>query len=148
MVEHKLVTGLVLDSNNKPDPICKPCIAGKMSANPFPFSTNHNCSPLALVHSDLHGPLPVATHQGYKYWITFIDDSTHFRSIYLLKSKSQAFEALKDYKAWAENQLSAKILELQNNKGGEYMSKEFLQFTTQHGIQRHYLTQNQHDLAE
>jgi len=35
IVEHKLVTGLVLDSDNKPDPICEPCIAGKMSANPF-----------------------------------------------------------------------------------------------------------------
>ena len=117
MVEHKLVTGLVLDSDNKPDPICELCIAGKMSANPFPLSANHNRSPPALAHSDLHEPLPVATHQGYKYWITFIDDSTCFRSIHLLKSKSQAFEAFKDYKAWAENQLSAKILELQDDKG-------------------------------
>ena len=126
MVQHKLVTGLILDSDNKPDPICEPCIAGKMSANPFPSSANHNCSPLALVHSDLHGPLPVATHQGYKYWITFIDDSTHFRAVYLLKNKSQAFEVFKEYKAWAENQLSTKILKLQDNKGGEYMSREFL----------------------
>jgi len=53
MVEHKLVTELVLDSDNKPDPICELCIAGKMSANPFPPSVNHNRSPLALVHSDL-----------------------------------------------------------------------------------------------
>jgi len=136
MIEHKLVTGLVLDSDNKPDPICEPCIAEKISANPFPPSANYNRSPLALVHSDLHGPLSVTTHQGYKYWIIFIDDSTHFRSIHLLKSKSQTFEAFKYYKVWAENQLSAKILELQNNKGSEYMSKEFLQFTIQHSIQR------------
>jgi len=124
------------------DLICELCIAGKMSANPFPPSANHNRFPLALVHSDLYEPLPVATHQGYKYWITFIDDSTRFRSIHLLKSKSQTFKVFKDYKAWAENQLSAKILELQDDKGGEYMSKEFLQFTTQYGIQRHYSTRN------
>jgi len=99
MVEHKLVTELVLDSDNKPDPICEPCIAGKMSANLFSPSANHNRSPLALVHSDLHGPLLVVTHQDYKYWITFIDDSTRFRSIHLLKSKSQTFEVFKDYKA-------------------------------------------------
>jgi len=67
MVEHKLVTGLVLDSDNKPDLICELYIAGKMSANPFPPSANYNHSPLALVHSNLHRPLPVATHQGYKY---------------------------------------------------------------------------------
>jgi len=122
-----------------------------MSANPFPSSANHSCSPLALIHSDLHGLLPVATHQGYKYWITFIDDSTHFRAVYLLKNKSQAFEVFKEYKAWAENQLSTKILKLQDNKGGEYMSKEFLQFTAQHGIQRQHSTRNrpqQNGLAE
>jgi len=99
MVEHKLVTELVLDSDNKPDPICEPYIAGKMSANLFPPLANHNRFPLALVHSDLHGPLLVVTHQDYKYWITFIDDSTRFRSIHLLKSKSQTFKVFKDYKA-------------------------------------------------
>ena len=151
MIEHKMVTGLVLESNSNPDPICEPCIAGKMSANPFPPSANHNCLPLALVHSDLHGPFSVATHQGYKYWITFIDDSTHLRAAYLLKTKSQAFEAFKEYKAWTEKQLSAKILELQDDKGDEYMSREFLQFTTQHGIQRRHSTWNrpqQNGLAE
>ena len=51
MVEHKLVTRLVLDFDNKPDPICEPCIARKMSANLFLPSANHNRSPLALVHS-------------------------------------------------------------------------------------------------
>ena len=57
----------------------------------------------------------------------------------------------KEYKAWAENQLSTKILELQDDKGGEYMSKEFLQFTAHHGIQRRYSTRNrpqQNGLAE
>ena len=42
MVQHKLVTGLVLNSDNKPDPICEPCIAGKMSANPFPSLASSN----------------------------------------------------------------------------------------------------------
>ena len=99
MIQQQLVTGLVLDSDNKPNSICKPCIAGKMSANPFPLSANHNCSLLALIHSDLYGPLPVATYQGYKYWIIFIDDVICFRAVYLLKNKSQAFKVFKEYKA-------------------------------------------------
>ena len=118
MVEHKLVTGLVLDSDNKPDPICEPCIAEKMSANSFPSSANHNRSPLALVHLDLHGPLPVATHQGYKYWITFIDDSTRFRSIHLLKSKSQAFEAFKDLQSMGRKPAECKDLRASGQQRG------------------------------
>lgn len=44
------------------------------------------------------------------------------------------------YKTQAKNQLNAKILELQDKKEREYMSNDFLQFTTQHGIQRYHLT--------
>ena len=38
MLRHNLVTGLTLESSAKPDPICEPCLAGKMHANPFPSS--------------------------------------------------------------------------------------------------------------
>ena len=62
MVKKELVTGLKISSEASPDPICEPCLAGKMSANPFPPSTSHTRAPLELVHSDLHGPMPVITH--------------------------------------------------------------------------------------
>ncbi|KAF7773639.1 hypothetical protein Agabi119p4_5806 [Agaricus bisporus var. burnettii] len=107
-----------------------------MHSLPFPSSLNHNRSPLELVHSDLHGPLPVASRSGYKYWITFIDDATRFRAVYLLKAKSEAFEAFKVYKSWAETQLGVKLRALQDDKGGEYMSKAFISFTELAGIER------------
>jgi len=78
IIEHRLVTGLKLDSHAKPDPICEPYITRKMLSNFFLFSLNHNCS---LIYLDLHGLLPIATHQGYKYWITFINDATHIWTI-------------------------------------------------------------------
>jgi transposase InsO family protein len=146
-----LITGLKLNSDASPDPICEPCLAGKMHALPFRFSLSHNCSPLELVHSDLHGLLPVATHSGYKYWITFIDNATCFRAVYLLKAKSEAFKAFKVYKSWAENQLGVKLRALQDNKGSEYMSKAFLAFTEAAGIERRHSTRNrpqQNGLAE
>ncbi|KAF7779129.1 hypothetical protein Agabi119p4_3474 [Agaricus bisporus var. burnettii] len=122
-----------------------------MHSLPFPSSLNHNRSPLELVHSDLHGPLPVASHSGYKYWITFIDDATRFRAVYLLKAKSEAFEAFKVYKSWAETQLGVKLRALQDDKGGEYMSMAFISFTELAGIERRHSTRNrpqQNGLAE
>ncbi|KAF7783081.1 hypothetical protein Agabi119p4_2457 [Agaricus bisporus var. burnettii] len=151
MISKDLVSGLKLESNSSPDSICEPCLAGKMHSLPFPSSLNHNRSPLELVHSDLHGPLPVASHSGYKYWITFIDDATRFRAVYLLKAKSEAFEAFKVYKSWAETQLGVKLRALQDNKGGEYMSKAFISFTELAGIERRHSTRNrpqQNGLAE
>jgi hypothetical protein len=42
MIREGMVTGLVLDSKQQPDPICEPCLAGKMHSNP------HNIVPLVL----------------------------------------------------------------------------------------------------
>ena len=80
MQKGDLVTGMVINSEEQPDPICEPCLAGKMHSKPFPHSPNRTSQPLELVHSDLHGPLPVQTREGYRYWITFIDDCTSFRA--------------------------------------------------------------------
>ena len=60
MVKEHLVTGLQLDSDVQPNPVCEPCLSGKMHAHPFPSTGSVTFKPLELVHSDLHGPLPVA----------------------------------------------------------------------------------------
>ena len=54
LLKKKLVTGMTLDSSATPDPICEPCLAGKMHANPFPSSEYRAKRPLELVHSDVH----------------------------------------------------------------------------------------------
>ena len=133
-----MATGLVLKSKQQPDPICEPCLAGKMHSNPFPTSQSRTSAPLELVHSDLHGPLPTQTPSGHRYWVTFIDDYTRYRCVVFLKKKSDAFNAFKDYKAMVENQLGLKIKALQDDKGGEYMSNAFLRFTDQCGIVRRH----------
>jgi len=118
MQKDALVTGMTFASSHKPDIVCEPCLGGKMHSNPFPSSPSCSTKPLELVHSDLHGPLPVATREGYRYWITFLDDATSYRAAMRLKRKSQALEAFKLFKATAENQLDMKIKELQDDKGG------------------------------
>ena len=142
MINEELVTGLVLDTKQQPDPICEPCLAGKMHSNPFPNSQSHYSEPLELIHTDLHGPLPVATPEGYRYWIIFIDACKRFRVGVLLKKKSDAFKAFKLFKAYAENQLGCKIKAMQDDKAGEYMSQEFIDFTDSCGIIRRHTTRN------
>ena len=78
-----LVTGFKLDSQADPDPVCEACKAGKMHADPFPPSSSRASKPLQLVHSDVHGPVKVSTHQGYRYWVTFIDDFSCFKAVSL-----------------------------------------------------------------
>jgi len=76
---------MTFGSSTKPDIVCEPCLAGKMHSNPFLSSASHATQPLELVHSDLHGSLPVATREGYHYWMTFIDDATFHHAAMQLK---------------------------------------------------------------
>src|SRR5258708_4673110 len=140
MHKDSLVTGMTIGSSGKPDIVCEPCLAGKMHSNPFPSSPSRATQPLELVHMDLHGPLPVATREGYRYWMTFI--ATSHRAAMRLKRKSDAFGAFQTYKVFAENQLKAKIKELQDDKGGEFMSNAFIKFTDDCGIHSRHTTRN------
>src|SRR5260221_2308139 len=142
MQKEGLVQGLAFGPPTKPDIVCEPCLAGKMHSNPFPSSSSRATQPLELVHSDLHGPLPVATREGYRYWMTFIDDATSHRAAMQLKRKSDAFLAFQTYKAFAENHFQTKMKEFQDDKGGEYMSNAFIKFTDQCGIHRRHSTRN------
>jgi hypothetical protein len=74
--------------------------------------------------------------------MTFIDDASSHRAALRLKRKSDTFEGFKTYKSCAENQLDAKIKELQDDKGGEFMSNAFLKFTDECGIHRRHTTRN------
>ena len=99
MITKQLVTGIDIKSKKAPDPICEPCLSGKMNAKPFPSSTTCSSKPLELIHTDLHGPFKTRTVSGYRYWITFIDDYSRFRAVIFLKTKDEAFDAFLKYKA-------------------------------------------------
>ena len=141
MFNKGLVDGMAIDSNEKPDPICEPCLAGKMHSNPFSSSENRAKLPCDLIHSDVHAVSDISK-QGFKYWVTFIDDYSRYRAIIPIKNKSDVMEAFKKYQAWAETQTGRKIKALRDDKGGEYMSKAFEDYLAQHGIERQHSAHN------
>ena len=103
VMERNLVTGMKLDRKATLDPVCEPCLAGKMSANPFPSSQTRASRPLELVHSDVHA-VPYATFSGFRYWVTFIDDYSRYRFVVPIRAKSDVFDTFKQFKVFAENQ--------------------------------------------
>jgi len=150
LMKHNLARLKLVPKNSEHQQICEPCLAGKMNAKPFKQSKHHTSAPLELVHSDVHYAAH-ATFTGFKYWITFIDDFSRFRIVIPLQAKSDTFEAFKHYKAYAENCLDQKIKALRDDKGGEYMSSEFIRFTTECGIICQHMVQNhpqQNSVAE
>jgi hypothetical protein len=138
LISQDLVTGLKLNSKTAPDPICEPCLAGKMKANPFPPTGHIAAKPLDLIHIDVHGPVPVQSHTGMKYYALFVDDNTKFKVSIPMKKKSETFSAYLKFEAYAENQLGDTIKAIQEDKGGEFMSKEFEEHCDRKGIVRRH----------
>lgn len=115
---------------------CDSCIYGKQIREPFDKSFKVRSSrALELVHSDVCGPLPESTHDGFKYFVTFTDDYTHFVVVYLIRHKSDVFEKFKEYEAMVTAHFSLRISKFRSDNGGEYFGKEFLAFCRGKGIQ-------------
>jgi hypothetical protein len=128
------VTGLRIDDTSPPDPVCEPCIAGKQQR--IINKTATRCQlPLGIVHCDLHGPMPVASPEGYRYFIIFVDDATQLWAIYFLRQKSDAPKAFWEYKAYIENATGHKVKVLHDDKEG---SNEFNARLKECGIIRRF----------
>ncbi|GJS58887.1 retrovirus-related pol polyprotein from transposon TNT 1-94 [Tanacetum coccineum] len=88
------------------DDKCEICVQAKMKGKPFP-KVDRQSEILELAQ--------------YTY-------------VYLLKSKDQAFETFKIYKAEVENQRGKKIQILRSDRGGEYFSTEFSCYCESQGL--------------
>ncbi|GBN28793.1 Retrovirus-related Pol polyprotein from transposon TNT 1-94 [Araneus ventricosus] len=62
---------------------CTSCIKGKMHRQPFPKGkTKRSKEILGIVHTDLCGPMNVASIGGYQYFVSFIDDLSRMIFVY------------------------------------------------------------------
>jgi hypothetical protein len=97
---------------------CYVCVQSKQPRKPHKVAKARNLAPLELVHSDLCEMNDDLTKGGKRYFMTFIYDCTRFCYVYLLKTKDEALNYFKAYKAEIENQLEGKIKRLRSHRGG------------------------------
>jgi transposase InsO family protein len=71
-----------------------------------------------------------------EYYLTFIHDHSRKTWIYFLKAKSEVFKRFQEFKVLVENQRGKGIKVLRSDTGGEYASREFVDFCTCAGIIR------------
>jgi transposase InsO family protein len=76
----------------------------------------------------------VVSYHKYKYFINFIDDYTSYAWVVLLREKSAAITALKQFMALVKTQYRADIKEWMSDAGGEYKSDAFLKTLKDAGI--------------
>jgi transposase InsO family protein len=113
---------------------CQSCVQYKQPRKPHKAAEVRHLAPLELIHFDIYEMNGVLTEGGQRYFMTMIDDASRYYYVYLLKTKDDALNCFKIYKAEVENQLEKKIKRFMSDRGGEYFSNEFDLFYVEHDI--------------
>ena len=142
-----------LNSIQPTNDICETCIYGKQARLPFAKvkDKSHIKRPLFIVHSDVCGPITPPSIDEKKYFVTFIDEYTHYTVTYLLAYKSEVFKMFQDYVGKSEAHFNLKIANLYCDNGREYLSNEFKEYCVLRGISYHLTvphTPQQNSVAE
>ncbi len=73
---------------------------------------------------------------GWQYYVTFIDNFSHYLSVDFLRSKSDTLQAYRVYTAWVNTQFGVRIKRFHSNHGDEYTGDDFTDFLRQQGTER------------
>ena len=91
------------------------------------FPTSHHVSHCVfdLVHCDLWGAISIATIEGYKFFLTIMDEYSRCTWVYLLKSKSETLALIQQFSIMVETQFNAKIKCIRSDNGTKFIMKDF-----------------------
>ncbi|GJS05816.1 retrotransposon protein, putative, ty1-copia subclass [Tanacetum coccineum] len=129
--------GLLNSIDTKSFEKCVSCLSRKMARKPYSHQVERAKDLLGLIHIDVCGPFRIVSRQEASYFVTFTDDFSRYCYVYLLKHKHEVFETFKMFQKEVENQLGKTIKSLRYDRGGEYISQEFLDHLKEHGIIAH-----------
>nr|GFA58476.1 hypothetical protein [Tanacetum cinerariifolium] len=129
--------GLLDSSDLRAFEKCVSCRSGKMARKPYTHQLERAKDLLGLIHINVCGPFKIMSRQGARYFVTFTDGFSRYGYVYLLKHKHEVFETFIMFQKEVENQLGKTIKSLHSDRGGEYMSQEFLDHLKDYGIIAH-----------
>lgn len=126
MASSKSVDGLILPENSvSPSESFYGSATGKMERSPFQNGRTRALQVGQLIHTDMFGPMHVATSGGSKYFFLFTDDYSGFRTVYFLKQKSKIAENFRKFSNFLWTDTRQTIHTLRSDNGGEFIRSVF-----------------------
>ncbi|GJW13178.1 cysteine-rich receptor-like protein kinase 8, partial [Tanacetum coccineum] len=93
----------------------------KFSKLPYTSSDSHSVSIFDLIHIDIWGPYKVPTDGQFMYFLTIVDDCSRGTCVYLLKHKSESFDALKSFLKFVSTQFKKQVKVVRSDKALEFV---------------------------
>ncbi|KAM0019556.1 putative RNA-directed DNA polymerase [Helianthus debilis subsp. tardiflorus] len=113
---------------------CDVCHRAKQVRVPFPLSEHKSKFVGDLVHLDLWGPYKVASYDGFKYFLTVVDDYSRSVWCYFLSNKTEVFDNLKNFYELVITQFKRRIKVFRSDNGTEFVNNQMNMFCKSKGI--------------
>ncbi|CAI7741386.1 unnamed protein product [Closterium sp. NIES-54] len=139
LVKNEMVAGIRVKGELDEVLGCPTCMQAKFTRYPFSSSEATAKAPLDEVVMDVVGPLKLGA-AGAEYFLTIVAVYTRMTGVYVLSKKSDVDETVKtDWLPMVERQQDRLVKAIRTDRGGEFLSKEFLLWLKKNGI-KHSLT--------
>ena len=103
-----------------PTNICSVCPQAKQHRNSFPLSTIRANKVFELLHVDIWGPYRTTTYDGFKLFLSIVDDYSRTTWVFLLSHKSNAFCMLESFITYVTNQFHTQVQVIRSDNGSEF----------------------------
>lgn len=132
-IDSQAVTGV--NPADKNTFFCETCQFGK--AHRLKFNKTHtdqNWKPGEYIHSDVCGPFSETSIGGSRYYVSFINDASNYRTIYFIKHKADVLNKFKEFERMIHNKFDRNIKILRADNGREYSNTAFHEYLKSYGI--------------
>lgn len=114
---------------------CDSCLLAKHARVPIPLSERTRATKVGQrLHLDICGPVGAETVAGSKYFLLLKDEFSNFRFIYLMKSREEAYNHLRNCVARIEADTGNKVLCIVSDCGSEFTSRRTQAYLEEQGI--------------
>lgn len=113
---------------------CEPCAMAKSKCKPHKGKISKTTRILELVHTDVCSASPDVTFDGFRYFLTFLDDFSNFVTVYLIRSKSEVADLMIQYITENTNRHNLPLSRIRCDNGGEYINNKLEDYCKQKGV--------------
>ncbi|XP_071704401.1 uncharacterized protein [Rutidosis leptorrhynchoides] len=113
---------------------CDVCHKAKQTRDLFPLSDHISTEIGELIHLDVWGPYKVTTREGFRYFLTVVDDFSKSVWVFLLSNKSDTSENIINFVHMFKNQFNKSIKVFRSDNGTEFLNHTLSNFLKQNGI--------------
>lgn len=119
---------------NKDVTFCESCILGKSTKLPFTSRTLYAPSILHTLHTDVWGPAPISSFDGFRFYLVIVDEYSRYIWKFPLARKSDVLHIFPKFLTMIENQFQIHVKIIQSDGGGEFVNNSKKNYFVSKGI--------------